>query len=104
VTQIGPRISSCLTEVPRLVGHWGLTLGTLADFEDHGLRPACANSLQDPISKTARAKWIGGVAQTQGFASAKVQSPKFGGPKKKRNGFQRVLRTLRKMPSVMRCR
>jgi hypothetical protein len=33
------------------------------DQEDHGLKPASANSLQDPISKITRAKWTGGVAQ-----------------------------------------
>jgi hypothetical protein len=32
------------------------------DREDHGLRPAWANSLQDPISKITRAKWTRGVA------------------------------------------
>jgi hypothetical protein len=34
------------------------------DREDHGLRPAWANSLQDPISKITRAKWTRDLVQT----------------------------------------
>jgi hypothetical protein len=37
-------------------------LGDL-DQEEHSLRPAWVNSLQDHISKITRAKWTGGVAQ-----------------------------------------
>jgi hypothetical protein len=33
-----------------------------AEFEDLSLRPAQANSSQDPISKITRAKWTRGVA------------------------------------------
>jgi hypothetical protein len=34
-----------------------------ANQEDHGLRPAQANSLWDPISKRTTVKWTGGVTQ-----------------------------------------
>jgi hypothetical protein len=33
------------------------------DQEDHGFRPAWANTLWDPISKITRVKWTGGEAQ-----------------------------------------
>jgi hypothetical protein len=41
--------------IPSYLGGW--------DQEDHGSRPAWANSLQDPISKITKTKWIGSVAQ-----------------------------------------
>jgi hypothetical protein len=33
------------------------------DLEDHSLKPARADSSQDPISKRPITKWAGGVAQ-----------------------------------------
>jgi hypothetical protein len=36
------------------------------DQEDHGLKPAQANSLRDPISKNPSQKMAGGVAQGLG--------------------------------------
>jgi hypothetical protein len=36
------------------------------DQEDHGSKPAQANSLQDPISKTFHKNRAGGVAQSEG--------------------------------------
>jgi hypothetical protein len=36
------------------------------DQEDHGLKPAWANSLRDPISKIPITKRAGGVAQGEG--------------------------------------
>jgi hypothetical protein len=35
------------------------------DEEEYDLRPAWANSSQDLISKIARAKWTGGMAQSR---------------------------------------
>jgi hypothetical protein len=48
-------------------GCWRLTPVNLAnlggwDQEDCGSRPAWANSLQNPMSKITRARWMGGVA------------------------------------------
>jgi hypothetical protein len=45
------------------------------DPEDWGLRPAWANSSQDPISKITRAKWTGGVAQAMEYLLCKCKVP-----------------------------
>jgi hypothetical protein len=52
------------------------------DEEDHGLKPAQENSLQDPISKIPITKRAGGVAQGEG-AECKPQYCK---KKKKKSG------------------
>jgi hypothetical protein len=47
-----------------LVAHtYSLNYSGGQDQEDHGSRPAQANSSQNPFSKIIRAKWTGGVAQ-----------------------------------------
>jgi hypothetical protein len=54
-----------LTCNPSYLGGW--------DREDHGLRPAWANSSRDHVSKITTAKWTGGAAQVieHLFASTK---------------------------------
>jgi hypothetical protein len=47
------------------------------DQEDHGLKPAQANSLQDPILRKPLTKKAGGVAQGEGpeFRKKKKKKP-----------------------------
>jgi hypothetical protein len=45
----------CWWFIPVILDTW--------EAEIRRLRPALANSLQDPIPKITRAKWTGGVAQ-----------------------------------------
>jgi hypothetical protein len=95
----------------RKVGHQWLTAVILAtwggwDQEDHGLKPAWANSSWDPISKITRAKGTGGVAQEVEacFASVKpwVQSP-VPPPKKDREKRWEEGRGIRKSNKGDKC-
>jgi hypothetical protein len=45
--------------MPVILTTWEAKIG----WENQSLRPAQANSSQDPISKITREKWTGGVAQ-----------------------------------------